>query len=82
MNQLDYKPAVNELMIESICVNECYRGMGIGQILLSHIKYLAVQQDKILLWMVNNGARRLYEHTGFYRNWQKLFFRPLFGSGM
>lgn len=81
MNQLDYKPAVNELMIESICVNECYRGMGIGQILLSHIKYLAVQQDKNLTLDViteNNGARRLYEIGQ-----KKLFFPPLcLASGM
>jgi ribosomal protein S18 acetylase RimI-like enzyme len=54
--------------------------MGIGQILLSHIKYLAVQQDKNLTLDViteNNGARRLYEHTGFYEIGQKnSFFRP------
>ncbi|EAQ7978880.1 GNAT family N-acetyltransferase [Salmonella enterica] len=84
MNQLDYKPAVNELMIESICVNECYRGMGIGQILLSYIKYLAVLQDKNLTLDViaeNSGARRLYERTGFYEiGRKKLFFSaPLFG---
>ncbi|MHC5307283.1 hypothetical protein [Bartonella sp. LJL80] len=28
MKQLNYKPAVNELMVESICVNESYRGVG------------------------------------------------------
>lgn len=80
MNQQDYKPAVNELMRESICVNECYRGMGIGQILLSYIKYLAVQQDKNLTLDViaeNNGARRLYERTGVYETGRKnSFFRP------
>ncbi|EBW7151990.1 GNAT family N-acetyltransferase [Citrobacter braakii] len=81
MNQMDYKPAVNELMIESLCVNECYREMGIGQILLSHIKYLAGQQDKNLTLDViaeNNGARRFYERTGFYEIGRKkfFFFRP------
>lgn len=84
MSQLDYKPAVNELMIECICVNECYRGMGVGKTLLSHIKYLAVQLDKNIILDViaeNNGARRLYERTGFYEvGRKKLFFSaPLFG---
>lgn len=84
MNQLDYKPAVNELMIESICVNESYRGMGIGQILLSRIKKLACEQDKILILDViadNKGARRLYERTGFYEIGRKILFfsAPLFG---
>lgn len=84
MNQLDYKPAVDELMIESICVNECYRGMGIGKTLLSNIKYLAIQQDKTLILDViagNKGARRLYERNGFYETGRKkiFFFAPLFG---
>lgn len=84
MNQLDYKPAVDELMIESICVNECYRGMGIGQTLLSNIKYLAIQQDKTLILDViagNKGARRLYERNGFYETGRKKIFfsAPLFG---
>lgn len=58
--------------------------MGIGQTLLSHIKYLAVLQDKNLTLDViaeNNGARRLYERTGFYEIGRKKFFfsAPLFG---
>lgn len=84
MSQLDYKPAVNELMIESICVHDSYRGMGIGQILLSHIQYLARQQDNYLTLDVileNDGAKRLYERIGFYEIGRKkfLFSTPLFG---
>lgn len=84
MNQLDYKPAEDEIMIESICVNESVRGMGIGQTLLCHIKNMACGQGKKLILDViadNEGARRLYERNGFYEIGRKSFIlsAPLFG---
>lgn len=84
INQLDAKPTENEIMIESLCVSESVRGLGIGQLLLSQIKQLAhLQRKNIILDVIaeNKGARRLYTRAGFYEIGQKtLFFSaPLFG---
>ena len=84
MSQLDSKPTANDIMIESICVNESVRGMGIGQMLLSYIKDLACKQGKNVILDViadNTGARRLYERIGFYEIGRKsfIFSAPLFG---
>lgn len=85
MSFLDYKPANNEMMIESICVDESVRGMGIGQALLSHIKNLAHRQRKqhVILDVIaeNSEARRLYERIGFCETGRKTFtfLGPVFG---
>ncbi|KAA9000465.1 GNAT family N-acetyltransferase [Affinibrenneria salicis] len=84
MSQLDYKPTEDEIMIESICVNEPVRGMGIGQMLLCHIKNMArAQGKKVILDVIadNERARRLYERNGFYEIGRKkfIFSAPLFG---
>lgn len=83
MNQLDYKPTKNEIMIESICVNESYWGIGIKQMLLSSIKNLAYEQNKNIILDViadNKSAIRLYKYIGFYEIGRKRFFFsvPLF----
>ena len=57
------------LYIDDLCVDEAYRGRGIGSALCREVMAAARAQgfDSVTLnvWTGNDGARRLYEKLGF-----------------
>jgi len=57
-----------QLNIEAICVDEIYRGMGIGKKLLNFIKNIALENDCTDMYLTVNeeniNAQKLYESMG------------------
>lgn len=58
-----------QLNIEAICVDENYRGNGIGTLLLKHIKNIGKKQDCTDMYLTvnqeNESAIKVYERFGF-----------------
>ncbi|MGO4741351.1 GNAT family N-acetyltransferase [Bosea sp. 2KB_26] len=69
LNALDSSASVDEMMIESICVDESARGKGVGQALMAGVISFAREAGKRALTLdvvdSNEGARRLYQNLGF-----------------
>lgn len=68
--KMDYKVKEGNLYIETIAVDELYRGQGVGTMLLELADKLANQDASIKALCLhviakNEGARKLYSHRGF-----------------
>ncbi|WP_300027013.1 N-acetyltransferase [uncultured Maribacter sp.] len=67
-SELKYEYSIE---LERIYVLERYQGMGYGEQFLQHIKYIAKNSSKDILWLgvwqKNKRAIRFYERHGFYK---------------
>lgn len=85
LSQLDQQPATDEMMVESICVDEKARSHGIGHALLGYIKEQATRQGmkRITLDVItkNERAHRLYSRLGYrdIRHHSVGLLSPIFG---
>ena len=65
-----------KLDVDQLVVKESYRGKGLGGMLMSEAKNIAIQNncDRIELncWMFNVDARAMYEHIGY--GWQRIMY--------
>lgn len=56
------------LYIDDLCVEEGYRGTGIGKALLNHVRSYAKEQSchsiTLNVWALNESALRFYEKNG------------------
>ena len=59
---------VRTLYIDDICVDEAFRGQGVGRSIYSHIKAYAKEQGfyniTLNVWSLNPGALKFYETLG------------------
>ena len=55
--------------IDDLCVDEAYRGAGVGRMLVEHVKKEAAERGcyeiTLNVWEGNDSARRFYESMGF-----------------
>ena len=59
---------VRTLYIDDICVDEAFRGQGVGRAIYDHIKAYAKEQGfyniTLNVWSLNSGALKFYENLG------------------
>ncbi len=59
---------VKTLYIDDLCVDEAFRGMGVGKALYAHVLAFARETDcynvTLNVWACNTGALRFYEKLG------------------
>ena len=60
---------IKTLYIDDICVDEAYRGNGVGRALYEHVKEYAKEKGfhriELNMWEFNKGALAFYESVGF-----------------